>query len=135
MKKNKFIKQDNRPFFCYDKTAKVLYSTFSKDTFKRGFSFFCYGKLKNLHIFKEKEAIHKNDICHCYYTPLKGAVRYFVCAGDLWGELNAKIYLLNKVDPVGECIKCQKKIRRHIRICLVTKKGKICYECLDKGKG
>ncbi len=82
------------------------------------------------HRFKEKEAEHVNDICHCYYTPLKGAIRYFMNEGDLWGEINAKIWVLNKVHPIGKCSRCKKNIEREIRICKVNdKRESICYDC------
>lgn len=124
-----------RPFFCYDKTAKILLSRFSQKEYERGFSGFCYGKMKKAKSFKEKEAEHVNDICHCYYTPLKGAIRYFVCAGDLWEEINAKIIVLNKVQPVGKCYKCRKEIYRDIRVCIVdNKRRKKCYDCKESGK-
>ena len=119
MKVNKRI---TRPFFCYDKKCKIFYSTYSKETFEKGFSFFCYGKLIKEHIFTEKEAVHKNNICHCYFTPLKGAIRYFMCEEDLWGEANALCYVMNKLINVKckcgskeyktilhKCFKCESK--------------------------
>lgn len=111
---------DNRPKFCYDKNCKVLLSTYSKECFDNGESFFCFGKLKDWHEFKEKKTFHANDISHCYYTPLKGMLRFFMNTDDLWGEAQAKIRVLNKLIKV-DCKKCGKKTNRVIRY--------VCFDC------
>jgi len=119
---SKINKRIFRPFFCYDKKCKILHSSYSKESFEKGFSFFCYGRLPKEHIFIEKEAEHKNSICHCYYTPLKGAIRYFMCEGDLWGEANALCAVMNKLIDVrcGCGAKTYKTIRH------------TCFKCNSK---
>jgi hypothetical protein len=102
----------SRPFFCYNRQCNIIYSTYDKDSFESGFSFFCYGKLPVSHIFYEKKIKHINDICHCYYTPLKGAIRFFINLGDLWGEANAKIAVMNRIQN----LKCQCGGRSYKRI-------------------
>lgn len=105
----------NRPPFCYDKNCKVLLSTYDDEIFNKGFSFFCFGKLKKAHIFKDKETTHWNDISHCYYTPLKGMIRFFMNTDDLWGEAHSKLIVLNKLIEV-KCKKCggiKKKVISH----------------------
>lgn len=107
---------DNRPKFCFDKNCKVLLSTYSKGCFDKGESFFCFGKLKGCHQFKEKKTYHVNDISHCYYTPLKGMIRFFMNTDDLWGEAQAKIRVLNKLIHV-KCKVCgerKNKVIRHV---------------------
>jgi len=114
MKKKSWDKRNTRMPFCYNKQCKVLYSTYNKKSYKEGFSFFCYGKLPKPHTFIEKKAEHKNTLCHCYYTPLKGAIRFFLNEGDLWGEANAKVFVLNRlIKP--KCPKCKRRTYKTIR--------------------
>ena len=120
MKKKKWDKRNTRMPFCYDKQCKILYSTYNKKSHREGFSFFCYGKLPKPYIFVEKKAKHINDLCHCYYTPLKGAIRFFLNEGDLWGEAWAKVFTLNRlIKP--KCQKCKGRIYKEIR--------HICHKC------
>ncbi len=111
---------DNRPKFCFDENCKVLLSTYDKDDFDKGISFFCFGKLKASHKFKEKETVHENNISHCYYTPLKGMIRFFMNTDDLWGEIQAKIRVLNKLLKF-KCQVCGEKSNKVIR--------HICFNC------
>lgn len=105
MVKDKKIK---RPYWCYDKIAKVLYSTYNKEQYKEGFSMFCYGMMAIPRNDKFNKVKHINNLCHCYYTPLKGAIRFFINIEDVWGELWAKIAVMNKVVK-GKCIKHPKE--------------------------
>ncbi len=107
---------DNRPQFCFDETCKVLLSTYTQECFDKGESFFCFGKLKTSHKFKEKETTHENDTSHCYYTPLKGMLRFFMNTDDLWGEVQAKVRVLNKLVKVKckICGELSNKVIRHI---------------------
>ena len=122
MRRNKVDRRVTRPFFCYDKKCKIIYSTFDKTAHNDGFSFFCYGKLLRPHVFVEKKTKHVNDICHCYYTPLKGAVRYFTCHGDLWGEANALCAVMNRLKK-DKCAKCKgKTVKMIIHKCFMCNK-------------
>ncbi len=116
--KKKRIKWDKkivRPFFCYDKKCKIIYSTYKEKTHKEGFSYFCYGKLPKMHVWVENKAKHENDVCHCYYTPLKGAIRYFMNLGDLWGEAWAMIAVMNRlIKP--KCPKCKGRCLKKLDI-------------------
>lgn len=103
-----------RPPFCFDKTCQVLLSTYNEEDFDKGYSFFCFGKLKEGRTFKDKEAVHWNDISHCYYTPLKGMLRFFMNKDDLWGEAQAKLRVLNKLIEV-KCPDCGEKMSKVIR--------------------
>lgn len=136
MKKKSLVgwdKKNNRPIFCYDKNCKVIYSTFQQEHFDEGYSFFCYGKLKKPHLFIEREAKHFNQLSHCYYTPLKGMIRFFVTIGDLWGEINAKLVVMNKLQPLGKCYQCKKKLYRRVESCVVLNcKRKLCSQCKDQ---
>jgi len=126
-------KKKNRPIFCYDKICEVIYSTFQQEHFDDGYSFFCYGKLKKPHLFIEKKAKHLNQLSHCYYTPLKGMIRFFVTIGDLWGEINAKLAVMNILQPLGRCFKCRRKLYRRIESCVrISEKKKLCSDCKNK---
>jgi len=103
----------NRPKFCYDWNCKVLLSTFDEKEFDQGLSFFCFGKMEKERTFIDKGTIHRNDISHCYYTPLKGMIRFFMNIDDLWGEANAKLRVLNKLKEI-KCDKCGGKARKVI---------------------
>lgn len=128
--KNKIDRHNIRPIWCWDKSCKLIYTSFNLENFNKGYSCFCFGKLKKSHLFIEKEAKHKNELSHCYYTPLKGVVRFFVTIGDLWGEINAKLVVMNKLQPLGKCFKCKKELYRMIKSCIVLSKNKkIHYEC------
>ena len=94
-----------RPRFCYDNSCKLIYSTYEEKCFEEGCSFFCFGIMKKENVFKEKKTVHKNPISHCYYTPLKGMIRFFMNEDDLWGEANAKLRVLDKLKKV-KCDKC-----------------------------
>lgn len=113
--------RDCRPRLCFDKNCSVLLSTFEEESFDEGVSFFCFGKLKEVHIFKEKQTVHENDLSHCYYTPLKGMLRFFMNVEDLWGEANAWLRVLNKLKEV-KCTKCGGIARKVI----IHK----CFECV-----
>jgi hypothetical protein len=120
----KTSRKTKRPKFCYDKSCKVVYSSYNLEDFDKGYSFFCFGKLKRGHLFHEegREAIHENNLSHCYYTPLKGMIRFFVNEQDLWGEVNAKLAVLNRLINV-KCEKCggkMYKVARHE-----------CFKCKD----
>jgi ribosomal protein L37E len=113
---NKVDEKLVRPRFCYDQGCNVIYSTWNEDNFAKGFSFFCFGKLKEVHTFREREILHENDLSHCYYTPLKGMIRFFCNTGDLWKEATSKLAVLNRLIDV-RCDKCggkQYKIARHV---------------------
>jgi hypothetical protein len=115
-----------RPKFCYDDECVVIYSTYREEDFRKGFSFFCFGRLKEPNVFKEKEVEHVNDLCHCYYTPLKGMIRFFVNTEDLWKEATSKLAVLNRLIEV-KCDKCGSKMYKVAR--------HICFECQYKAKG
>jgi len=115
----------SRPPFCYDKECKVIYSSYNDKDFDEGFSFFCFGKLREVHIFKEKETEHINDLSHCYYTPLKGMIRFFVNAEDLWKEATSKLAVLNRLIEV-KCERCGSKMYKVAR--------HVCFDC-EEGRG
>jgi len=128
------FKKPIRPFWCYEKKAKILRATFDEDSYKKGFSMFCYGLIKPKE-WKYNEVVHINNICHCYYTPFKGAVKFVINKDDIWGELISHIGVLNQVDPIGKCSKCRKEIYRELKVCRVMDdRSKVCYECIGKEK-
>lgn len=104
---------NNRPKFCFDWSCSVLLSTFDEKSFDEGVSFFCFGKLKVRKVFKEKDMVHVNPISHCYYTPLKGMIRFFMNEDDLWGEANAWLRVLDKLKEV-KCDKCGEIMKKRI---------------------
>ena len=123
----------NRPCWCYDKLAEIIYTSYSDEVYEKGYSCFCYGKMVKPNDFIFKEANHVNDICHCYYTPLKGAIRFFVCKGDLFGEIQAKLIVLNKISPLSQCVDCGEKVnRRLLSGFAVNNGGIICLDCMRK---
>jgi len=102
-----------RPPFCFDKSCQLLLSTYEEKSFDEGYSFFCFGKLKKPQVFKEKQALHENTLSYCYYTPLKGMIRFFMCEDDLWGEVWAMIRVMNKLKEI-KCGKCGGVVRKRI---------------------
>jgi ribosomal protein L37E len=125
MEASEIDRKISRPPFCYDKECNVIYSTYKDEDFDKGFSFFCFGKLREAHIFKEKETEHINDLSHCYYTPLKGMIRFFVNAEDLWKEATSKLAVLNRLIEV-KCERCGSKMYKVAR--------HVCFDC-EKGRG
>lgn len=111
--KNKVDHLRTRPPWCYDKKCKVILSRYNEKSHDQGYSSFCYGALPEVHIFKQNEVTHDNNMCHCYYTPLKGAIRFFTKEDDLWGEISSMIGVLNRRIKV-KCHKCGKKGARKV---------------------
>jgi uncharacterized protein YwqG len=105
--------REERPPFCFDKSCQLLLSVYDKKSFDEGYSFFCFGKLAKTQVFKEREILHENNISHCYYTPLKGMLRFFMNEDDLWGEAWAKVRVLNKLKEI-KCGKCGGVVRKRI---------------------
>lgn len=85
----KWDKKKARPPWCYKKDSKVIYSIFDKQSHIDGCSSFCFGKMKEVQSFKENITVHENDICQCYYTPLKGAILFLTNKDDIWADRNA----------------------------------------------
>ena len=75
---------ENRPCLCFDKTCKILYNVYDEEYHNKGYSYFCFGKLKEPHVFMEKECKHINEYCYCVYTPLKGVLRFYINENDAW---------------------------------------------------
>lgn len=107
------MNRKERPPFCFDKSCQLLLSVYNKKSFDEGYSFFCFGKLAKTHVFKEREVLHENNISHCYYTPLKGMLRFFMNEDDLWGEAWAMIRVMNKLKEI-KCGKCGGVVRKRI---------------------
>lgn len=103
-----------RPFWCYDKKCKIVFSTYNKKSYDQGYSSFCYGALPKLHTFKCRQAVHRNNMCYCYYTPLKGAIRFLCNENDVFGEIIAMIGVLNRRLKT----KCRKCGRRNYKVML-----------------
>lgn len=113
----KWDKKVTRPPWCFDKDCKVIYSVFDEELHDAGCSSFCYGRLPKAHVFTHRTAEHVNTICNCEYTPLKGAIRFFVNEEDIWGEIQALIAVLNRT-VVANCQKCKREqYRRIVYVC------------------
>lgn len=108
MKKRKADTLKTRPPWCYDKQCEVILSRFTKKGYEDGASSFCYGSLLTPNEFLYKKVNHKNNICHCYYTPLKGAIRFFCNEDDIWSEIQAMIGVLNRRIKT-KCVRCGKE--------------------------
>lgn len=124
--KKKIDRRRTRPPWCFDKKCRVVFSVFDKKAHKQGYSSFCYGSLPKPHSYKHNEVTHKNNMCHCYYTPLKGAIRFLTNENDLWGEISALVGVLNRRIKV-KCHKCGKRgaykvVRHHCPNCARRRK-------------
>ena len=97
--------QENRPIYCFDKTCKMLFKIYDEDAHNDGYSYFCFGKLKEPHVFTEKQCRHVNDYCYCVYTPLKGALRFFINKGDAWIYQIGVCKIQDDADPLY-CDEC-----------------------------
>ena len=75
---------ENRSKHCFDSECEILFNVYDEDSHNKGYSYFCFGKLKEPRIFTEKECEHINEYCHCVYTPLKGALRFYINKNDAW---------------------------------------------------
>jgi len=124
--KLKIDKRIKRPPFCFDKTNKVIYSTYDKEDFDKGWSFFCYGKLSKLHVFRERKVEHRNDMCHCYYTPLKGMIKFYINIEDILGETQAGIAVINRLSR-PHCPECGEDMYKIVKYecprCILNKEG------------
>ena len=73
-----------RPHICPDETCEPLFSTYKRETFDKGESYLCWGRLKEPNTFLAKEVEHKNEYHRCIYTPLKGHIMFFMNIEDAW---------------------------------------------------
>lgn len=97
--------EQERPVYCFDKDCKILWKSFDKEAHEKGWSYLCFGKLKTPHEFTEKECKHVNEYCHCIYTPLKGALRFFINKEDAWIYQLGVCHILNDAEPLY-CDEC-----------------------------
>ena len=116
-------KQINRPKFCLDELCEILVSSYSEGDLAEGYSFECFGKLKEENIFKEKDIIHKNNISHCRYTPLKGMLRFFENINDIQGQIQVQLRVMEKLIEC-KCPTCGGKLRKVW--------GHLCLDCGEK---
>lgn len=94
-----------RPHLCFDDGCKILWASYDKEAVAKGWSYFCFGKLKEPHKFKEKECEHVNEYCYCAYTPLKGVLRFYINEGDAWIYQLGVCNILNDAKPLM-CDEC-----------------------------
>ena len=107
------IKEIKKLYHRIEKDSKVIFSAFESEEYKAGCSCFCFGQMPKTHRFMASTTEHVNDLCHCYYTPLKGAILFLTNEDDLWGELNAKIAVLNRILKV-KCKDCGEDKYKHV---------------------
>ena len=94
-----------RPAYCFDNTCTILWKNYDQEYHDKGYSYFCFGKLKTPHRFVEKECEHINNYCHCIYTPLKGALRFYISQDDAWIYQLGACHILNNAEPLF-CDEC-----------------------------
>uniref|UniRef100_A0A6M3MBQ7 Uncharacterized protein n=1 Tax=viral metagenome TaxID=1070528 RepID=A0A6M3MBQ7_9ZZZZ len=97
--------EENIPKYCFDENCRIMWVNYSEEHHKKGWSYFCFGKLNSPHRFVEKECEHINDYCYCVYTPLKGALRFFINKGDAWIYQLGMCSILNDAEPLV-CDEC-----------------------------
>jgi hypothetical protein len=120
--------EENRPHLCFDKDCKIIFNSYNKEYVEKGYSYFCFGKLKEPHKFTEKECVHVNDYCHCVYTPLKGVLRFFINEGDAWIYQLGMCGILNNAKPLV-CDECGPVNRVSSTVIHFGDGSKLCPEC------
>ena len=78
----------NRPPFCVEENCELLMNpqSLSMDTIRRGFSGVCCGKAKDVDGIEKVvgEAVHRNYVYFCIYTPFKGWTKFELDEGDVF---------------------------------------------------
>lgn len=69
------IENKNRPWCCPEPRCWLLMNYNVAGT-RPGESFICFGVMERPVEFSYGGVVHKNDLNHCDYTPLKGVVRW-----------------------------------------------------------
>lgn len=80
------MSMQERPWCCTEHRCEpAVISHDHKDLSiqESGKSILCWGRMPRLVEFVYDGVVHSNDLNMCFYTPLKGSVRFNVNAGDL----------------------------------------------------
>lgn len=118
-----------RPHYCIDPgRCEVLWSNYTTETFDRGESINCYGRMAEQHVFVAGETTHKNDLSRCLYTPLKGVIRYLECKADLEIDVIANNKVLDTIDP-QECDECGYVARDDQKVLKFQDGARLCLQC------
>ena len=119
---------ENRPHLCLDNTCKIMWVSYDKKHHDKGWSYFCFGKLKEPHIFTEKECKHINEYCYCVYTPLKGVLRFFINENDAWIYQLGMCAIMSDSSPLI-CDECGLINRIGNTVIHFDDKSKLCPLC------
>ena len=71
-------------------------------------SFDCVGRLKEPHEFVWKQITHRNEYCHCIFTPLKGMIKFLLTALDADATIGLMQVVLDDAKP-AICVGCGAK--------------------------
>ncbi|MFQ6077172.1 MAG: hypothetical protein ACE5Z5_13750 [Candidatus Bathyarchaeia archaeon] len=117
-----------RPHLCPDESCEVLRTDYSREVFDKGASYTCFGKMRDPHIFVAKKTEHLNEYSFCYYTPLKGHVRFFINADDAWSDFLGFAAIMDHANPLS-CDECG-PINRSSNVLWHFRDGsKLCSMC------
>lgn len=103
-----------RPKLCPCKrTCSPIWNSMAVDSrikdeeadMNQGYSGECIGRMEPPVEFIYGGNLHRNEINHCHFTPLKGIIRYQECADDLWGSLILISRALDVLRPI-QCTEC-----------------------------
>ena len=117
-----------KPHLCPDKDCKRVWSNYSKDSFDRGASYTCWGKMTKPHLFIERETEHVNPYSYCVYTPLKGHIRFFVNSDDAWSDHIGSGAIMDDADQLV-CDECGPMNRVGNTLHIFPDGPKLCSKC------
>lgn len=117
-----------RPHLCPDISCEVVFCNYARENFDKGYSYFCWGKIKEPHVFVAKEVEHKNEFHQCIYTPLKGHIMFFITADDAWTDFLGSAKVMD-VWEVLECDECGPISRSSNHLHIFEDGSKLCCYC------
>ncbi|KXH76260.1 MAG: hypothetical protein AM326_03100 [Candidatus Thorarchaeota archaeon SMTZ-45] len=118
-----------RPHLCPDETCNPLYCNYDRRNFDKGYSYFCWGKIKKEHVFVAGEVEHKNQFHQCIYTPLKGHIVFFITTDDAWTDFLGSCTVMDFEEELV-CDECGPISRASSNLHAFPKEGtKLCSKC------
>lgn len=113
---------------CPDQSCEPLFCNYSRETFDKGASYFCWGRIKEPHVFFAKETEHKNEYHQCIYTPIKGHIMFFITADDAWSDFLGSATVMDNWEPL-KCDECGPISRKSGHLHIFKDSSRLCSMC------
>lgn len=128
-----------RPPLCPCKeTCTPIYNGIANDDrlktgdLNEGYSGDCMGRSIPLE-YMVGGNLHRNDMNHCIFTPLKGVIRFQINEGDVESMVHQCKAVLNILHPEWKCEECG--VRHFYTHYVISGGRRLCCRCYYGGKG